>query len=90
MTGTLTLPDGTAIPLSAITLTTTKGLIAGTAQIDPLDGAAVRAHARATGQLKLADGRSASVRVGGTRPGLPGPSRDAPDVFHFQLPDGWD
>ncbi len=89
MTGTLTLPDGIAIPLSAITLTTTKGLIAGTAQINPLDAEAVRAHARATGQLKLEDGRSAPLRVGGVRPGLHGQSQEAPDVFHFQLTEGW-
>jgi hypothetical protein len=90
MTGILTLPDGTAIPLSAIMLTTLKGLISGTAQLTPRDAEAVRAQARATAQLKLEDGRSAPIRVGGVRPGHSSQSQDAPVSFHFQLIEGWD
>lgn len=88
--GTITMPDGTAIRLTAVALSTTKGHIAGTAHISPTDGVYVRQHARETGHLKLADGRAAAVRLGGVRPSNPPPNQAPLDVFHFQLVEGWD
>ena len=89
MNGTITMPDGTELPLSAITLSTSKGLISGTCRITPTVGAYVRQHAREEGRLKLADGRRANVRVGGARPSNPGSHQEPMDVFHFQLVEGW-
>jgi hypothetical protein len=90
MTGTLTMPDGTALLLSAVTLRTIKGNIEGTARITPAHGVYARQHARETGQLRLEDGRSATVRLGGVRPSNPVPHQEPLDVFHFQLVAGWD
>jgi hypothetical protein len=53
-------------------------------------GVYARQHAREEGQLKLADGRQAKVRVGGARPSNPGGDQEPLDVFHFQLVEGWD
>jgi len=90
MNGTLTMPDGTVILLTAIALQTTKGHIAGTCRITPTEGIYVRRQAREVGQLKLVDGRSAQVRLGGVRPSNPVNQQDPMDVFHFQFVEGWD
>lgn len=90
MDGTLTLPDGTELLLTAITLRTIKGRIEGTCRLAPGAGLSARQHARAEGQLHLADGRSATVRVGGVRPRQPVSNQEPMDVFHFQFVAGWD
>jgi hypothetical protein len=90
MNGTITMPDGTELPLSAISLSTSKGQVTGTCRITPTVGVYVRQHAREEGQLKLADGRQAKVRVGGARPSNTGGNQEPLDVFHFQLVEGWD
>jgi len=90
MTGTLTMPDGTELLLTAITLRTIKGRIEGTGRLTATAGAYARQQARAEGQLHLADGRSARVRVGGVRPSNPVNNQEPMEVFHFQLVAGWD
>ena len=90
MNGTLTLPDGTELPLTAITLRTIKGRMEGTGRLTPSAGSVARQHARAEGLLHLADGRGALVRVGGVRPSQTGNNQEPMDVFHFQLVDSWD
>jgi hypothetical protein len=90
MNGTITMPDGTELPLTAIALSTLKGQISGTCRITPSVGAYVRQQAREEGLLKLADGRRAKIRLGGARPSNTGGKQEPADVFHFQLVEGWD
>jgi hypothetical protein len=90
MTGTITMPDGTVIPVTALMLNTIKGQIQATSRITPASGVYARQHAREEGHLKLADGRQAKVRLGGVRPSNPVPGQDPSEVFHFQLVEGWD
>jgi hypothetical protein len=90
MTGTITMPDGTEIPLTAIMLNTIKGQVQATGRITPASAVYTRQHAREEGQLQLADGRQARVRLGGVRPSNPVKDQDPTEVFHFQLVEGWD
>jgi hypothetical protein len=90
MNGTITMPDGTELPLTAIALSTLKGQISGTCRITPTVGVYVRQHARDEGLLKLADGRRAKIRLGGARPSNTVGNQEPADVFHFQLVEGWD